>query len=186
MSHSGRIGDGLRRAAAAGLACGLLSAAAPGHAALGDCGQPATGGAAPTASDALFTLGAAVGVRACAPSICDVDASCTVTATDALRVLQVAVGLGAALDCPASCGNSAPEFPTAGLYRTYPDLPIVIALAAVDPDGDDILYSSDPLPDRCSLDADTGVLTWTPTREQIGAYVLPVTATDDGDPRMAA
>ncbi|MEE8311659.1 MAG: multiheme c-type cytochrome, partial [Candidatus Binatia bacterium] len=45
---------------------------------------------------------------------------------------------------------------------------------------------SDPLPDHCSLDADTGVLTWTPTQEQTGAYALPVTATDDGDPRMAA
>jgi hypothetical protein len=56
-----------------------------------------------TASDALFTLRAAVGTEVCDLCVCDVDSSGAVNATDALRVLRNAVGLPVALDCP-TCG----------------------------------------------------------------------------------
>jgi hypothetical protein len=64
-----------------------------------DCGDP-TGDAAITATDALFTLTAAVGLRACDPCLCDVDGSSTVSASDALVMLQLAVGQPYELACP--------------------------------------------------------------------------------------
>ena len=65
------------------------------------CGQPTdSGGPRPTASDALFTLRAAVGQASCDRRVCDVDDSGRTTATDALIILKVAVGGAGSLDCP--------------------------------------------------------------------------------------
>jgi cysteine-rich repeat protein len=54
-----------------------------------------------TASDALFTLSAAVGSAPCDPCICDVNNSGSITATDALFVLNSAVSLPVVLECPS-------------------------------------------------------------------------------------
>jgi hypothetical protein len=54
-----------------------------------------------TASDALAVLRTAVGSQTCALCICDVDGSGSVSATDALITLKVAVGQAIDLDCPA-------------------------------------------------------------------------------------
>lgn len=64
------------------------------------CGFPVTDGIKPAASDALFTLKAAVGQASCALCVCDVNDSGNVSAGDALTVLAVAVGSGPELDCP--------------------------------------------------------------------------------------
>jgi len=56
-----------------------------------------------TATDALFTLRAGVGVAVCDDCVCDVDSSgggSSVTATDALRILQNGIGLPTPLNCP--------------------------------------------------------------------------------------
>jgi hypothetical protein len=62
-----------------------------------------------TATDALFVLQAAVGLRECSLELCDVNGDGQITATDASMLLQVAVGLPVALSCPApsslTCGN---------------------------------------------------------------------------------
>ncbi len=74
----------------AGDACGVLCERTP-------CGQPLTdpSRSGPTASDALYTLQSAVGITVCDGAVCDVDASGTVAATDALAILRAAVGVGA-------------------------------------------------------------------------------------------
>jgi Tol biopolymer transport system component len=67
------------------------------------CGAPVSrfeSGQNPTASDALFTLQAAVGVASCATCECDVNTDAKVTATDALQILKAAVGQGVTLTCP--------------------------------------------------------------------------------------
>jgi len=46
------------------------------------------------------TLRAAVGASVCELCVCDVNGSGEVTASDALAVLQAAVGLDVTLDCP--------------------------------------------------------------------------------------
>lgn len=53
-----------------------------------------------TASDALFILGAAVGIQTCELCVCDADGSGGVAATDALVTLRAAVGQPVALQCP--------------------------------------------------------------------------------------
>jgi hypothetical protein len=65
------------------------------------CGFPVSDGEKPAASDALYTLKAAVGSVQCALCVCDVDDSGAVGAGDALVILRAAVGTGASLDCPA-------------------------------------------------------------------------------------
>jgi hypothetical protein len=77
-----------------------LAATLPGIAAQGDCGQPASDGAGPTATDALFILKAAVGSATCSLLVCDVDGSSSITATDALLDLKRAVGQSVTLSCP--------------------------------------------------------------------------------------
>ncbi len=198
------------RTATAALAA-LLSATTA-FAGLGDCGQPFSSGSTPVASDALFTLRAAVGLEQCPRRICDTDNSGRVNSTDALRVLIAAVRKELEwLLCPAASTTSTlppsssttsvppgslPSSTTTTLppnlapvidgpddvYRTYPALPIAIPVLAHDPDGDQLMFQAADLPTGCLVDADSGTLTWTPTVDQIGGYEFGVVVSDDGSP----
>jgi hypothetical protein len=65
------------------------------------CSQPASTGAAPTATDCLFILKAAVGLATCDPEcICAPTGSLPAKASDALLCLNVAVGAPLVLNCP--------------------------------------------------------------------------------------
>jgi hypothetical protein len=55
------------------------------------CGDVASNDLRITASDALGALRAAVGIRECAPCVCDANASGTLSAADALLILQSAL-----------------------------------------------------------------------------------------------
>ncbi|MFN2425868.1 MAG: hypothetical protein ABR587_05425 [Candidatus Binatia bacterium] len=67
------------------------------------CAQPVTGGAAPTASDCLFILRAAVGSNTCATEcLCAPKGSLPITASDALLCLRSAVGQAVTLNCPCT------------------------------------------------------------------------------------
>lgn len=58
--------------------------------------------------DALYVLRAAVGLEQCTLLVCDVTGDLRVRASDALRLLQYAVGLPVLLECPdlsTTCGN---------------------------------------------------------------------------------
>ncbi|MFQ5478029.1 MAG: hypothetical protein ACE5E4_05385 [Candidatus Binatia bacterium] len=68
-----------------------------------NCGAPISlfaGGSTPTASDALFTLRAAVGSESCLLCDCDVNNDGSVSSVDALTILKAAVGQDAVLTCP--------------------------------------------------------------------------------------
>jgi hypothetical protein len=79
----------------------LVSYASIAAAAQGDCGQPVSSGAAPTASDCLFILRAAVGSQTCTPEcVCDTSGNSAIAASDALLCLKKAVGQDVALNCP--------------------------------------------------------------------------------------
>ena len=80
-----------------------LAPGAAALAALGDCGQPVSTGAGPLASDALFTLRASVLLERCRPPVCDADGNCVVSTSDALRILQKAVGEDVILNCGMQC-----------------------------------------------------------------------------------
>ncbi len=107
---------GLSAALAATAILVLLTAGSPAIAGIGDCGPPQSGGTAPVATDALYTLAVAVGTQVCEACVCDVDGSggtSPVSATDALITLRRAVDPQVVLSCIAcevSCDLSpAPE-----------------------------------------------------------------------------
>jgi len=78
------------------------------QAVLGDCGEPKVGG--PVATDALEVLRTGVGASDCGgfdPCVCDVNATASVSASDALLVLQRAVGQSVPFACPCSPATSS-------------------------------------------------------------------------------
>jgi hypothetical protein len=86
---------------------------APSRAAQGDCGQPMTDGSAPTSSDCLVMLRVSIGLGACdPPCICDVNATATVTAADALLCLKKAVGQDLELLCLCAGQSTTTSGPT--------------------------------------------------------------------------
>lgn len=121
-----------------------LSAASPALAETGDCGQPQSTGAGPKTADALATLKSAVGSpSACdaEPCVCDVNGNGSVTSSDALRVLQKAVGQGVTLACDCSCttleaaaGLAPTSIGTLGIDAVSPQIQIEVRFLAVDTD----------------------------------------------------
>ncbi|HEY2772420.1 MAG TPA: hypothetical protein VGK20_00075 [Candidatus Binatia bacterium] len=91
----------------------------PAFAANGDCGQPQTVGSAPTAADALFVLETSVGTKTCTLCVCDVNNSGTVTASDALLVLQSAVDLPVSLNCPTGCVDGDAQCPGVAQFALF-------------------------------------------------------------------
>jgi hypothetical protein len=59
---------------------------------------------------------------------------------------------------------------------------------ALDPEGDEVVYSSPSLPEGATLTqvGSTATLEWTPTQEQFGQFVLLVYATDQGSPPQSS
>lgn len=56
-------------------------------------------------------------------------------------------------------------------------------VTANDPDGDDLTFSADSLPDKASFDPETQEFEWTPTRHQAGEYPgIIFSVTDNGTP----
>jgi hypothetical protein len=68
-----------------------------------------------------------------------------------------------------------------------PCVPFVAAFEAMDPEGDEIVYTSPALPAGATLDrvGSAAVLSFTPTSAQSGTHVVIIYALDDGDPPMA-
>jgi hypothetical protein len=89
--------------AAALLAALFTAAPTASLAALGDCSQPVTSGASPSASDCLFILRTATGAQTCEPAcICDPNGDGGTSASDALLCLKIAVGQ---IGCTEVCGD---------------------------------------------------------------------------------
>ena len=102
----------------ASLVAALLLASTPSVAATGDCGQPLSTGAAPTSADALFVLRTSVELEECALCVCDVNESGGVTATDAMLVLQLAVGLPVTVSC-SYCVDLSLECPGVAQFALF-------------------------------------------------------------------
>lgn len=77
--------------------------------------------------------------------------------------------------------QSAPEFvaPTpSGTLQTRVGQTLSFTVAAEDPDGDDVSYGIDPMPEHAIIDTRTGKFEWTPTSDQAGTHSIELTATD--------
>lgn len=105
----------------------------------GDCGQPVTTGAKPTATDCLHVLKASVRLLTCAPEcVCDTNGSGGVSSVDALMCLTTTVGDRPLEDCPCVewpgggtinesctvCHGEGRSFDVASLYPGLFELPL--------------------------------------------------------------
>src|SRR5262245_16418175 len=89
----------------------MLAMPSAARAAQGDCSQPVSNGANPTASDCLFILRTATGSDTCEPEcVCDTNGAGGVTASDALVCLKAAVSQLQVVDCPCS-GDTTTTIP---------------------------------------------------------------------------
>jgi hypothetical protein len=77
--------------------------------------------------------------------------------------------------------NQAPVLQPVGDYTLLEGDTLVLPLAALDPDGDPLSFSAANLPAGASLDAQTGVLRWTPNLIQAGDYDGIVLRVSDGN-----
>lgn len=81
--------------------------------------------------------------------------------------------------CPA---NLPPVLPAASIYRTYAGFDVGLAIGAVDPEGRPVRCVAADLPAGASFDEQSGVLSWTPSNDQLGPFYVPVSCADDAVP----
>ncbi|MDX1929688.1 MAG: putative Ig domain-containing protein [Pirellulaceae bacterium] len=83
-----------------------------------------------------------------------------------------------ALQVTASSPNRQPLATSTPPQDATSATPLNYRFTAVDPDGDNLVYSVVSGPSGLSIDAATGVLTWTPTTAQIGTVAVTLKASD--------
>ena len=83
---------------------------------------------------------------------------------------------------PTATNNQPPVLPTASSYRTFPSFPIAVAIAASDPEGRPVACTVADLPAGATFDEATAVLSWTPGEDQLGAFYVPFSCSDDAAP----
>jgi hypothetical protein len=144
------------------LAVFCLAAPAPAQV----CGRVDGAASAPTASDALGALNAAVAKPgACRLCLCDVDGNGAVSASDALAILRKAVGLDATFSC-VDCACGIPQRFSVGTH------PRVVQLADLDGDGVIDIVSADDEAHGLSVLLGQGE----------GRFAAATTVDPDGDP----
>ena len=77
--------------------------------------------------------------------------------------------------------NRPPQFEALASQNGEENALLQFTVAAVDPDQEDnglLTYSSDNLPEGATLDATSGLISWTPTYEQSGEHTINIRVTD--------
>ena len=78
--------------------------------------------------------------------------------------------------------NRPPVLETIGNVEVAEEGTLTITLSATDPDGDNITYFMNNLPDGAEFDTDTATLTYAPVLGDEGDYAVIAGAQDDGEP----
>jgi len=90
------------------------------------------------------------------------------------------------LDAARSVGVSAQSEPKPPVFTSTPvtaakeGSPYNYTALATDPDADNVTYKLEAAPSGMSIEAVTGVISWTPTYMQAGSYTVTIRATDSG------
>src|SRR3989339_621202 len=100
------------------------------------------------------------------------------------RLICAAVLL-ALLALPSLAVNHPPLLSTIGSKEVIYGNTLTFLATAIDPDGNNVVFSCPNLPKGALLNPSTGAFSWTPEISQIGSYTLTVTASDDGTPRLS-
>ena len=140
--------------AALALVLAVLAVPSVSLAAKGDCGQPASSGDGPVATDCLFILRAAVGSSTCDPDcICDLNGSGPPpNATDALTCLNASVGTPGLLncDCPTT-STTLPGTTTTSTTSTTTEPPTTTTTTPVSTTTTTIITGGGACPDTAEL-----------------------------------
>lgn len=91
---------------------------------------------------------------------------------------------------PPPAENRSPVLGTIGnrSVNTALEQSFFFTVVATDPDGDNLTFSAEPLPDGAFFEpgeSDDYYFDWFPTSNDVGAYVLRFTVTDDGEPQRS-
>jgi hypothetical protein len=98
---------------------------------------------------------------------------------------STATSITSATPTPTATANQPPVLPTASIYRTFPGFPIAVPLGVIDPEGGPVACAVENLPAGAAFDGETGVLSWTPDDDQLGAFYVPFECSDDGSPPLS-
>jgi len=86
----------------------------------------------------------------------------------------------------AGAVNHPPVLNPIGSKEVVANSPLSFYLSASDPDGNRVYFSATGLPSNATLDAVSGLFSWTPRIDQLGTYSFPFTATDNGKPSLSS
>ncbi len=134
--------------------------------------------------DQVVTVDELVAAVAIALNGCPPTATPTLGATATSSATASATPTVTATPTPTPI-NTPPVIVDMGVYAGFPGYAIRRPIAASDPDGDHLHYAASLLPDGAVLDAATGVLSWTPSADQLGPAYVQFTSTDDGTPPLS-
>jgi len=80
--------------------------------------------------------------------------------------------------------NRPPVFAKVASQKGKENVNLTFSVAATDPDGQKLVYSTTDAPTGLSIEAETGVVKWTPSLEQAGKYTVTFVATDPEDAKV--
>ena len=101
----------------------------------------------------------------------------TATATPTASATATETTTSTPTATPTATVNLPPSIQSLGVYRSFPELEISYQIDAVDPEGGVVAFEPVTLPDGASLSG-TGLFSWTPTADQIGAYQVAFESND--------
>jgi len=81
--------------------------------------------------------------------------------------------------------NEPPVLASIGAKSGKEDEEISIEASATDPDGDDLILSTQNLPEGAVFDPETGIFTWTPAYDAAGEHEIVFKVTDTGNPQLS-
>jgi len=125
-----------------------------------------------TTAPAGMTIGAASGLIRWTPSVAQVGANpVTVRVTDQ-------GGLFAAASFTVTAGNTPPQLAAIAAQTAGVDEPFTLLVAATDTPNDTLAFTLTTAPAGMTVDAATGLISWTPVATQVGAHPVTVRVTD--------
>ena len=170
------------------LAAGGVAARGAALACTGDCNDDGQ----VTVDELLKGVNIALGTVPASDCVAmDVDHNGMVTVDELLAAVNAALNgcptpTVTATASPTVTATPTPNLPPVvtapDIYRTYPGFDIHLPIVASDPEGGALQFAAAALPVNAELDPVSGVLSWTPTGDQVGAYTIPVSVMDSGDP----
>ncbi|HEY6167967.1 MAG TPA: LamG-like jellyroll fold domain-containing protein [Verrucomicrobiae bacterium] len=81
--------------------------------------------------------------------------------------------------------NDPPTLLPLPAHYTYPGVPVSFVVSATDLETNTCMFSLVNPPAGATVDAATGLITWTPDNSQLGNFVLLARATDNGAPNLS-